>query len=107
MDFAYALNVFIHLNHYELFHYLLGLRRVLRTHGRAWFNIACLAPGTLKYFLEFANAYRARQRDRPSGDMVFQCQEDVRQLAALAGFPSWTAIEVDGMVSCIVSQEHR
>lgn len=102
VDFAYALNVFIHLNHYELYHYLVGLRRVLRPRGRAWFNIASLTQATMPYFLEFAEAYRAHPPDRPSGDMVFHSAEEIRQLAMLAGFSSWSAVEEDGMVNCVI-----
>jgi SAM-dependent methyltransferase len=58
-DFGFALHVFIHFNAYDIFHYLLYARRILRPGGCFLFDACDLGLQTLDIFREHAELYRA------------------------------------------------
>jgi glycosyltransferase involved in cell wall biosynthesis/GT2 family glycosyltransferase len=57
-DFGYALGVFIHLNAYDIFHYLCDVRRILRKGGTFLFDACDIGVQTLDVFREQALIYR-------------------------------------------------
>lgn len=57
-DFGYSLNVFIHLNPFDIYHYLSEVYRVLKPGGQFYFDACTLGPKTRDKFLEHAALYR-------------------------------------------------
>jgi SAM-dependent methyltransferase len=58
---AYSHNVFIHLNLFEIYHYLCELERVLRPGGKVWFDLSMaesFTQGVPQAFKDMAKAYR-------------------------------------------------
>jgi SAM-dependent methyltransferase len=105
VDFSYALNVCIHLNAYELFHYLLGVHRVLRPGGRFWFNAATLGPATLRFFDAFAAEYRQFPPGAPAGHMHWNHPEEIRQLLDLAELRVVSEVDDGGILTYVVTPE--
>ena len=60
-DFGYSLNVFVHLNAYDIYFYLRSTQRLLRSGGRFVFNIANVGDANRDLFHEQANQYRSHQ----------------------------------------------
>jgi ubiquinone/menaquinone biosynthesis C-methylase UbiE len=58
-DFGFALNVFIHLNAYDIFHYLRDVQRILKQGGAFLFDACDLGPQTLDACREHAQIYRS------------------------------------------------
>lgn len=71
-DFGYSLNVFIHLNPFDMFNYLLDVTRLLKPGGRFVFDACTLGPKTRELFREHAGLYR---RD-PAGVRGLLCFND-------------------------------
>lgn len=57
-DFGYSLNVFIHFNPYDIFNYLLEVKRLLKPGGVFYFDACTLGEQTLPLFREQARDYR-------------------------------------------------
>ncbi len=57
-DFGFSLNVFIHFNAYDVFNYLLSVKRILKPKGRFYFDACTLGEQTMPLFLEQARMYR-------------------------------------------------
>lgn len=57
-EFGYSLNVFIHLNPYDIFNYLQSVRRILKPNGVFYFDACTLGEKTEALFLEHAAYYR-------------------------------------------------
>jgi hypothetical protein len=58
-DFGFALHVFIHLNAYDIFHYLCDVQRILRKGGVFLFDACDIGAQTIDAFREHAQLYRA------------------------------------------------
>jgi SAM-dependent methyltransferase len=61
-DFGFATAVFIHLDAYDIYHYLCSARTILKPGGLFYFNVATLCAETRAIFREHAQHYR-RLRD--------------------------------------------
>ncbi len=57
-DFGYSLNVFIHLNAYDIFHYLSDVQRLLKDGGLFYFDAATIGKQTMALFREHAGLYK-------------------------------------------------
>jgi SAM-dependent methyltransferase len=57
-DFGYSLNVFIHFNPYDIYLYLKEVRRLLKPHGRFYFDACTIGPQTRDLFHEHARLLR-------------------------------------------------
>jgi hypothetical protein len=79
-DFGYSLNVFIHLNPYDMFNYLSDVSRVLRPGGVFFFDACTLGSETRGLFGEHADLYR----QDPAGVRGLLCFNDPRAIAAVA-----------------------
>jgi SAM-dependent methyltransferase len=83
-DFGFALNVFIHFNHYDLFNYLRCVRRILRRGGRFYFDACTLGPATIEVFREHARDYR-RSPENVRGLLGFNDPNALRTMIAESG----------------------
>ncbi len=63
LDFVYSNNVFIHLDIYEIVHYLRECARVLKRGGQLWFDIADLDRVDFLVDSDFLNTVSTRQVD--------------------------------------------
>ena len=85
-DFGYALNVFVHLNAYDIFFYLCSVDRLLRSGGLFQFNIATIGECTRELFHRQARNYRSHQNPfRTRGLMNWHGMDLVRVLVTEAG----------------------
>jgi ubiquinone/menaquinone biosynthesis C-methylase UbiE len=84
-DFGFALHVFIHFNAYDIFHYLLDARRILRHGGCFLFDACDLGRQTLHIFREHAQLYRADPA-RVRGLLNFNSAGALKALIAEVGF---------------------
>lgn len=57
-DFGYSLNVFIHFNPYDIYHYLSSVHKILRPGGVFMFDASHLGSATWDLFFEHAEIYR-------------------------------------------------
>jgi SAM-dependent methyltransferase len=57
-DFGFSLHVFIHLNAYDIYNYLIAVKRILRPGGVFYFDACTLGPQTMTVFREHAEMYR-------------------------------------------------
>jgi cyclopropane fatty-acyl-phospholipid synthase-like methyltransferase len=57
-DFGFALNVFIHLNEYDIYHYLSSVKRNLKPRGRFYFDACTIGEQTMELFRQAADHYR-------------------------------------------------
>jgi ubiquinone/menaquinone biosynthesis C-methylase UbiE len=84
-DAGYSLNVFIHLDAYEIFLYLRGIARLLRPGGRFAFNFLELGDVTWPYFRGDLQRYRAAQAVEAKGMLSWHRRETIAALATEAG----------------------
>jgi SAM-dependent methyltransferase len=61
-DFGYSLNVFIHLNPYDILLYLREVRRLLKPGGRFYFDACTIGSDTRELFHEHATLYQREPR---------------------------------------------
>ena len=83
-DFGYSLNVFIHLNPYDIHLYLQEVARVLKPGGRFYFDACTLGPQTLALFRQQAATYGSTLDAR--GLLNFNHPQLISVLAAESGF---------------------
>lgn len=57
-DFGFSLHVFIHLNAYDIYNYLIAVKRILKPGGVFYFDACTLGPQTVTVFREHAEMYR-------------------------------------------------
>ena len=57
-DFGFSLNVFIHFNPYDVYNYLLSVKRILKPGGVFYFDACTVGEQTLPIFREHAAMYR-------------------------------------------------
>ena len=57
-DFGFSLNVFIHFNAYDVFHYLQSVKRILKPGGVFYFDACSLGEQTMPLFREHAELYK-------------------------------------------------
>jgi cyclopropane fatty-acyl-phospholipid synthase-like methyltransferase len=57
-EFGYSLNVFIHFNAYDIFHYLKSVRKLLKSGGAFFFTATTIGESTRDLFHYFADQYR-------------------------------------------------
>jgi SAM-dependent methyltransferase len=69
-DFGFSLNVFIHCNPYEIFHYLKDVERLLKPEGLFYFDACTLGDETMALFREQALNYK-EDRTRLPGLLNF------------------------------------
>ncbi len=84
-DAGYSLNVFIHLDAYEIFLYLRQIARLLRPGGRFTFNV--LEPGevTWPYFHGDLARYRRAELSEAKGMLTWHDRRSILGLASEAG----------------------
>lgn len=75
-DFGYSLNVFIHLNPFDMFIYLSDVARLLRPGGHFFFDACTLGAQTQELFREAADAYR----QEPANVRGLLCFNDRRMI---------------------------
>jgi SAM-dependent methyltransferase len=56
-DFGFSLHVFIHFNAYDVFNYLLAVKRILKPGGIFYFDACTLGEQTMTVFREHAQMY--------------------------------------------------
>ena len=83
-DFGYSLNVFIHLNPYDIFHYLRSVRRILKAGGCFYFDACTVGEQTIALFREHAEAYR-RAPESVRGLLNFNHPNLLRAVVSEAG----------------------
>lgn len=79
-DFGYSLNVFIHLNPFDMFGYLSDVARVLRPGGLFFFDACTLGRQTRELFREASDAYR----EEPANVRGLLCFNDPRVITAVS-----------------------
>jgi SAM-dependent methyltransferase len=84
-DFGFALHVFIHFNAYDIFHYLLDVRRILRCGGSFLCDACDLGVQTLVIFRDHAQHYR-RDPAKVRGLLNFNSAGTLKTLIAEVGF---------------------
>lgn len=57
-DFGYSLNVFIHLNPYDIFNYLRDVQRILKVGGVFYFDACTIGRQTMELFKTHAQYYK-------------------------------------------------
>jgi len=83
-DFGFALNVFIHLNPYDVFHYLVSVKKALKPGGVFYFDACTVGEQTLPLFREHAAMYR-NAPDRVRGLLNYNSPGIVRAVVQEAG----------------------
>jgi SAM-dependent methyltransferase len=83
-DFGFALNVFIHLNTYDIYHYLQDVKRLLKPSGLFYFDACMLGEQTLDIFRRHAVIYR-REPPENRGVLYFNTPEDIALLVKEVG----------------------
>jgi SAM-dependent methyltransferase len=95
-DFGYSLNVFIHLNPYDMFNYLRSVTRILKPNGVFYFDACTLGEQTEALFLEHAGYYRSNP-EQVRGLLNFNHPGMIRRVAHQAGLSisdrSWLSEE--------------
>lgn len=90
LDFAFANNVFIHLDLFEIVQYLQELRRVMKPGGRVWFDFVDLDRLDVTRSEDFLWSARARaQRPTDRGCLQFHSRRGLRRVFRQLG---WTLI---------------
>jgi ubiquinone/menaquinone biosynthesis C-methylase UbiE len=84
-DAGYSLNVFIHLDAYEIFLYLRQIARLLRPGGQFVFNFLELGEVTWPFFRGDLARYRQAQAAEAKGMLTWHHRETITALAAEAG----------------------
>jgi predicted TPR repeat methyltransferase len=91
-DFGYSLNVFIHLNAYDMFNYLSDVSRILRSGGLFFFDACTVGRMTSDLFLEHAGMYRGD----PSGVRGLLCFNDPRVIESVVREAGLRVVKQDG-----------
>lgn len=88
IDAAYAYNVFIHLNLFDIYLYLKELKRVLKIGGRVWFDFRSdelFLSGIPQDFTQMAEEYRAHPK-MLGGLIQFHSESTLIAMAKSVGF---------------------
>ena len=83
-DFGYSLHVFIHFNAYDIFNYLLSVKRLLKPGGIFYFDACALGEQTLTVFREHAQMY-ATAPETIRGLLNYNHPDTVRKMIREAG----------------------
>ncbi len=83
-DFGYSLNVFIHFETYQVYHYLISIRKLLKKGGVFFFTGAAIDEKTWDLFLQFADRYYKTPKVTP-GYMRWNHLETLRVLIKKSG----------------------
>ena len=83
-DFGYSLNVFIHLNPYDILLYLREVRRLLKPGGRFYFDACTIGSHTRDLFHEHATLYQREPRNL-RGFLSFNHPSLIRTVVADVG----------------------
>ncbi|MGC2108163.1 MAG: class I SAM-dependent methyltransferase [Candidatus Korobacteraceae bacterium] len=83
-DFGFSLNVFIHFNAYDVFNYLLSVRRILKPGGVFYFDACTVGEQTIELFREQAGMYR-RSPEGVRGYLNFNHPTVLRNIIGEAG----------------------
>ncbi|EEP73309.1 methyltransferase [Micromonospora sp. ATCC 39149] len=99
-DAGFSLNVFIHLNVFEVFLYFRQIRRILRPGGLFCFNFLDLGDNTRGFFHTYAERYRDANPVEFKGFLNWHGVELMTGIAAEAGLTPVTdkMINHDGVV---------
>ena len=84
-DRGYSWNLFIHLDAYQVFHYLRGAARILRPGGRFAVNFVSLGDQTRSLFRMFADAYPTAWPEQLPGFLRWYEPELMVAIAGEAG----------------------
>jgi SAM-dependent methyltransferase len=104
-DFGFALHVFIHLNAYDIFHYLRDVRRLLRKGGSFLFDACDLGVQMLDGFREHAQIYRSDPA-RVRGLLNFNSAVALKTLIEEVGFsaPNLSILGESGWIRVLVTK---
>ena len=83
-DFGYSLNVFIHFNPFDIYNYLVDVRRLLKPGGVFLFDACTFGSQTRDIFIEHASLYR-KHPGNVRGFVAFNDPELIYRLAADVG----------------------
>ena len=106
-DFGFSLSVFIHFNPYDIYNYLVDVRRILKPSGIFSFDACTIAAPTLSLFKESAAIYRELPQNirgllnfnapRVITTIVHEANPELSDKSAIAG-PGW--------LKCVVVRPH-
>lgn len=83
-DFGFSLHVFIHFNAYDVFNYLIAVKRILKPGGIFYFDACALGEQTISLFLEHAQMY-ANAPETIRGLLNYNHPETIREIVREAG----------------------
>ena len=83
-DFGFSLHVFIHFNAYDVYNYLLSVKRVLKPNGVFYFDACTLGEQTMTVFREHAQMY-ANAPESIRGLLNYNHPETLRHIIEEAG----------------------
>ena len=86
-DFGFSLNVFVHLNAYDIYFYLRSAHRLLRPGGEFVFNVVNIGESNRDLFRAQASEYRRHQDPvLARGLMAWHGIDLIKELVAESGF---------------------
>jgi SAM-dependent methyltransferase len=83
-DFGFSLHVFIHFNPYDVFNYLLAVKRILKPGGIFYFDACTLGEQTMPVFREHAQMY-ATSPETVRGLLNYNHPDTLRKIIQEAG----------------------
>lgn len=104
-DFGFSLHVFIHLNPYDIYNYLLAVKRILKPGGYFYFDACTLGPQTMTVFREHAEMYR-KSPEIIRGLLNFNHPTTLQRVIAEAGmeFSDRSQLSEEGWMKVLTSK---
>jgi cyclopropane fatty-acyl-phospholipid synthase-like methyltransferase len=95
-DRGYSWNVFVHLDAYQVFHYLRAVARVLLPGALFAFNFVSVGDQTIRHFRVFADAYPSASPQQLPGFLRWYEPELMTAIASEAGLSTVAASGAGG-----------